>query len=524
MIENLKQMIEQVKELWNNLDTKAKVIISSSAIVSIIVLLLVTNWASQPNYVTLFNDLTMKDAGAITKQLDEKQIDYKLGADGTKISVPAQKVHQVRLDLASKGLPQKGAVGFEIFDKNQLGSTDFEQQVNFYRALSGELARSIMHLQNVKFAKVQISAPRESLYLDKKKVVKASVMLKMKEYAELDLKQVEGITNLVASSVEDLKPENVTVVDDRGNLLTAELNKEDKFNNTDFSPKLLELENDFESNMESELNTMLSKVLGPDNVVVRVNAKLNFDRRQMESRTYEPVNDDQGVVRSEQSTEVSYSGQGDTPSGVPGTESNIPGYEGGEEQSSNYDKEETTTNYEINEKIETYTQVPGDVEKMSVAVMVDKELSPAQTESIRQSVESAVGYSAERGDQITITNFEFDRSLEKKMTAEMEAQKSAEQRRWIIIGIITILVLIIGFLILRRLRSGSGRAGDGGQGAEELDVVVDDQGQTETAATEEKELSPEERKRKEMKEEISDLVEQQPEEVARLLKTWLAEE
>lgn len=110
------------------------------------------------------------------------------------------------------------------------------------------------------------------------------------------------------------------------------------------------------------------------------------------------------------------------------------------------------------------------------------------------------------------------------MTAEMEAQKSAEQRRWIIIGIITILVLIIGFLILRRLRSGSGRAGDGGQGAEELDVVVDDQGQTETAATEEKELSPEERKRKEMKEEISDLVEQQPEEVARLLKTWLAEE
>ncbi|MBM7623525.1 flagellar basal-body MS-ring/collar protein FliF [Sporohalobacter salinus] len=522
MIDNLKQMIEQIKELWNNLDTKAKIIISSAAVISIIALLFITNWASKPNYVTLFNNLTMKDAGVITKQLDEKQVDYKLGENGSQILVPAQNVHQIRLDLASKGLPKKGTVGFELFDRNQLGSTDFEQRVNFYRALSGELARSIMHLQNVEFAKVQISAPRESLYLDKKKVVKASVMLKMKEYAELDLKQVKGITNLVSNSVEDLKPENVTVVDDRGNLLTAKLNQEDKFNNTDFSPKLLELESDFENDMETELNTMLSKVLGPDNVVVRVNADLNFDKRQIESKTYNPVNDNEGVVRSKQSKEVSYSGQGGSPQGVPGTESNIPGYEASEQQESNYEKEETTTNYEINEKVEKYTQVPGDVKKMSVAVMVNRELSTQQKESIRQSVEAAVGYSESRGDQITITNFKFDRSLEEKMTAEMEEQKAAEQRRWIIIGIVTALVLVIGFLIIRRLR-GSSDQGEG-EKQEGLDVVIDEQGEEEIAATREKELSPEEKKRKEMKEEVSQLVEEQPEEVARLLKTWLSEE
>ncbi|MGM0471511.1 MAG: flagellar basal-body MS-ring/collar protein FliF [Bacillota bacterium] len=523
MIEKFKQLIEQLKSLWNNLDTKPKIIIISAVVVVIISLFLITKWASRPNYVTLFNDLNMKDAGEITKQLEEKQVNYKLANEGSKILVPKEEVHQARLDLASQGLPGRGAVGFELFDRSQLGSTNFEQQVNFYRALSGELSRTIMHLEKIDFAKVQISAPRESLYLDKEKKVKASVMLKLGNYSQLELDQVRAITNLVANSVEDLKPGNVSVVDNKGNLLSAKLDRENKKDNLDFNPELLEVESKFEDRLESSLNTMLTKVLGPDNVVVRVNANLNFDQREVTNKTYEPVNDDEGIVRSEKSKEVSHQGTGDA-EGAPGTESNIPDYQGTEEGNSNYSKEESTVNYEINEQIENHSQAPGEVENISVSVMVDQEdLTAEQEESIRNSVASAVGYDQERGDQITITNFEFDSSVENELNAAMEANQTAQWRRWLIIGGIFLVALIVGILLIRRLQGGGSGTDVNQAESEELDVIIDDQGQTETAATKE-ELSPEEKKRKERKEELTELVREEPEEVARLLKSWLAEE
>ncbi|SJZ64049.1 flagellar basal-body MS-ring/collar protein FliF [Selenihalanaerobacter shriftii] len=517
MIENLMQIREQGEKLWESLDTKARIIIISSAVVSIIALLLLTNWASQPNYVTLFNNLTVKDASAITNQLKEKQIDYKLANDGTRILVPAKDVHQVRLNLASEGLPKGGTVGFELFDKTRIGSTDFEQQVNFYRALSGELTRTIMQLQDVEFAKVQISAPRESLYVDKAKVAKASVLLKIKPYADLGLKQVKAITNLVASSVEGLSAKNVTVVDTKGNLLTAKLNKKDNLGTTEFNPKQLEVEEEFENDLQMTLNTMLSRVLGPDNVVVRVNAKLNFDQRKIQSEIYEPITDDEGIVRSEQSKKVNYQSNGESPQGIPGTESNIPQYQSSEDQASNYSQKEVTTNYEINKKVENYIQAAGDVEKVSVAVMVNKDLSSNEKDSIRQSVAATVGYDQSRGDQITISSFKFDKSLEKEINSKMASEKAARQKKWIIAGIITLLIIIIGGLIIRRIMSDSESVEEPG-----LDVVVDDD--TGEAAATKEELSPEEEMRKEMKDEVSQLIRNQPEEVARLLKTWLTED
>ncbi|SDB99699.1 MULTISPECIES: flagellar basal-body MS-ring/collar protein FliF [unclassified Candidatus Frackibacter] len=518
MLENLTQLKEQGENTWNNLDTKAKVIIVSAAIVSIIALLLLTNWASNPSYVTLFNNLNVEDAGAITTKLKEKQINYKIGNNGTSILVPAKKVHQLRLDLASEGLPTGGVVGFELFDKTRLGSTDFEQKVNFYRALSGELTRSIMHLDNVEFAKVQISAPKESLYLDEAKKAKASVLLKLKPYAELDLKQIKGITNLVASGVEGLKTNNVTVVDTKGNLLSAKLNQEGASSVSEFSSKRLKLEQQFENELQTALTTMLSRVLGPDNVVVRVNANLNFDKRKVQSKIYEPVVDGEGIVRSEESKQVTYSGEDASPQGVPGMESNVPQYKASEEQGTNYSQKESTINYEINEKVENYVQATGDVEKLSVAVMVNKDLSPPQKESIRQSVAATVGYNQTRGDQLTITSFKFDKSLEQEIANEMKAAEAADQKRWIIIGIIILIIIIIASLIIRNMMTNSKVEKES-----EIDVVVGDEPETESAATEE-ELSPEEKMRKEMKDEISQLMKKQPDEVARLLKTWLTED
>lgn len=522
MLENLMQIREQGEELWNNLDNKVKILIIGAALISIISLLFITNWASKPNYVTLFNNLAVKDAGAITDRLKEKQINYKLGGDGTKILVPADKVHQVRLDLASAGLPKGGSVGFELFDKTKLGSTDFEQKVNFYRALSGELTRTIKKLKDVEYARVQISAPRESLYLDKAQKAKASVLLKLKSYADLDIKQVEGITHLVASSVEDLEPKNVTVVDTNGNLLSAKLNQKDDPKGTEFNPEQLEVENKFENNLQTALTTMLSQVLGPNNVVVRVNADLNFDKRKVKSETFDPVNGDKGVVRSKQSKEVNYEGSQNDSGGVPGVDSNVPQYKSEEQEGNvNYDKEEVTTNYEINKKVEDYIQAAGDVEKLSVAVMVNKDLSPTQKDSIQQSVAAAIGYDQSRGDKITISSFEFDKSLQEEMAAKIDSEKAATERRWMIIGAVVLLIVIVAGIIIRRMMTTSEVSE---MEEESLDVVVDDGMEEQAAAEQEEELSPEEKRRKEMKEEVAQLVREQPDEVARLLKTWLTEE
>jgi flagellar M-ring protein FliF len=523
MFENLMQIREQAEELWGNLDTKARIVIISAFVVSVIALLFISNWASQPNYVTLFNDLATKDAGAITDRLKEEQIDYKLSNGGNEILVPADIVHQVRLDLASSGLPKGGVVGFELFDKTKLGSTDFEQKVNFYRALSGELSRTIKQLKNVEFARVQISAPRESLYIDKAKTVKASVLLKLNPYAEINFKQVKGITNLVGSSVEDLKPGNVTVVDTNGRLLTAQVNNDGQMGSSGFSPKQLEMEEKFENDIQTALTTMLSRVLGPDNVVIRVNADLNFDQREVQSKIYEPVNDDEGIIRSKESKEVDYEGGGERPQGVPGMESNVPQYKSSTEgEGTNYNQEEITTNYEINEKVESYIQAVGEVKKLSVAVMVNKDLSVDQKESIQDSIAAAIGYNEKRGDNITVTNFKFDKSLEEEINAEMKATRENTRNKWIIVGIVTLLVVLIGGIIIRRMMTDSEFERESS-----VDVMVGDETGTEQAATQEKEeepLSPEEVRRKEMKEEISDLVKDQPEEVARLLKTWLTEE
>ncbi|MCK8823555.1 flagellar basal-body MS-ring/collar protein FliF [Fuchsiella alkaliacetigena] len=516
-------MREQTVELWNNLDNRARIVIISAVVVSILALLIITNWAGQPNYVTLFSNLTTEDAGQIANTLDERQIDYQLSNDGREILVPESDVHRVRLDLASEGLPSGGVVGFEVFDETRLGSTDYEQRVNFYRALSGELTRSIMQLEDVEHARVQISAPEDSLYLDREQEATASVLLKLEPYASLETDQIRGIVNLVASGVEGLSQEEVTVVDSRGNLLSAQLEEETK----DFSQAStdkFEVERNFESGLQSSLETMLSRVFGHDNVVVRVRANLNFDQRELQSKTFEPVINEEGIPRSQQSRRVEIFGDEDDSGGVPGTESNIPQYmleEEEETEGRQYLEEDITTNYEINEQIENFVQSPGQVENLSVAVLVDSDLTEEQQQSINDAVAATIGYQEQRGDSISVSSFEFDRSLADEMTAEMEAAQAAQRRRWIIIGIITLLIVLIGALILRKILIDEDDIGE--ETPAGLDMMVDD-GMAEQSAAVEEELSPEDKRRKEIKEEISQLVEEQPKEIARLLKTWLSED
>ncbi|WP_097016462.1 flagellar basal-body MS-ring/collar protein FliF [Orenia metallireducens] len=520
MVKNLSQIREQMQNLWNNFDKKAKVVIIVSVLFTFVGMLLLANWASKPEYTVLFNNLTVKDAGGIVTKLQEKQISYKLESNGTTILVPKKQVHNLRLDLASQGLPTGGSVGFEIFDRNQLGTTDYEMKINHMRALSGELTRTIQQLDKVIYAKVQITPSKTSLYTDNEEPAKASIVVRLKEYSKLTTKEVRAIANLVASSVEGLAPEKVTIVDTSGNLLSAMLEKNEE--KSDVSDKL-DLKKKLEDDIERDLNVMLTKVLGVDKFSLTVNADLNFDKRNVESKRYKPVVGDEGIVRSEQTKEESSVGTTINPEGVPGTTSNIPQYRVDNQQQNQHDKEERIVNYEINEEVERYVQSPGTIERLSVAVSVDtaqEELSTEKKDAITQLISTAVGYDSNRGDQITVIGYDFNNDLDLMTQQEIEAER-ARKRIFLfsLLGIVGFLIILLMIMMVRKRRSQF--EDDSNQAGENINYLIDE-AEEEFAVS--NNLTPEERERQKLQNQLRNIISEQPEEIAGLIKSWLSED
>lgn len=518
MLETLNEYKNQVSNIWTNLNSKAKIIIGISVIgvISIFAFLIIRG--SSSNYETLFRNLNSEDANAIVENLESAGTPYRLEDDGTTIKVPEDQLHKTRLDMAGEGLPAHGEVGFEIFDESQFGTTDFEREVNYYRALGGELSRSIRSMSPVEYARVQISAPRDSLFAEEEQAPKASVLLQLNTGVDLNESQVRAIANLVANGVQDLDSEDVSIVDTKGNLLSSVL--KDSGDGNGSAVDQLDIENRFETGLRSDLESLLSRVVGPDNFTLQVQADLNFDEREVEEKTYSPVVDDEGIVRSEEVNEESFTGTGEEGEGVPGTSSNLPQYstEDGENEAGNYENRDSVTNYEINEKIERQVYSPGEVEQLSVSVIVDDSVDEEALENIRSSVEAAIGYDEDR-DMIDVSSIPFDRSLEEEV-AQAEAAATSEQNRrtYIYGGLIALisLLIFITILVVRRRREPEYAPG------QRLDVEVGEEEAEEISATEE--LSEKEKRRQEMRERLEELVYEEPEGVAEILKSWLMEE
>lgn len=518
----LREYIEQLKELMGNLNRRAKIIIGIGVVAVVLSLLFLIIWSGNIQYQSLFSQLDPKDADAIIKKLDEAGIPYKLTDGGRTILVPADKVHKTRLEMAGAGLPSQGIVGFEIFDQSKFGTTDFERRVNFYRALSGELSRSIQAMDAVDFAKVQITAPKDSLFIEEAKPAEASVLLKLKPGYRLKESQVRAITNLVASSVPELEPEKVTIVDTAGNLLTGSFASKSHYS-TQLTFNQFEIQRKFEEALKSDLKALLTKVLGPDNFTVQVKAKLNFDQREVESKEYTPVVGDEGIVRSQQEQHEKYQGMEAGAQGVPGTTSNIPQYQMRREGSEggSYESSDVITNYEINEKIERHVYAPGEVERLSVAVIVNDLLQPEALQKIKDVVHAAIGYDTERGDKVTVTSLAFDNTLQQEIARVEAAAREAERTRmYIYAGLIALIsiILLLLFLVFRRSKRPAGEELVPGKA---IDFMVGDEAEDELAATV---LTEEDKKRQQLKEEIAEMISERPEEVAQLLKSWLMDE
>ncbi len=408
---------EQAEKLYQDLTVRQKLISAAvifTAVAGFVALFVLTN---QPNYRTLYSDLSPDDAADVVNWLKNEKIPYRISDAGSTIKVPEDKVYETRLALASSGLPKGGSVGFEIFDKSGLGVTDFVQHINYLRALQGELERTIEQFPQVKSARVHLAQPKESLFTSEKREPTASVVLTLKHGEELERSQVQGIVHLVANAVPRLKKDNITVVDTEGQVLFENQLPQDNLSN--LTSAQLIYQRRLESYYKHKIQSMLEDALGPNRAIARVSAEIDFDRVKVNEERYDP---DMVAIRSEQKLKETQSGQ--EPGGIPGVKgglaTKLQGNLGQADSGTVTTKEQNTTNYEITRTQRQVNGAIGKLKRLSVAVLVDgtyKEKNgkatyiprtPEEMAKLQQIVKAAMGFSEERGDDISLVNVPFN--------------------------------------------------------------------------------------------------------------------
>jgi len=545
----LQQLAQQVKDVWARLNRTQRILLVAVPSVILAVLLGFIAWSARPGYEVLFSKLSQKDAADVVSELKKTNVPYEIRESGNQVSVlvPTEKVYDSRLSLAAQGLPRGGGVGFELFDETKFGMTDFTQKVNFKRALEGELQRTIRSLSEVEDARVHIVMPEPELFTEREKPTTASVVLTLKPESQIKRDQVRGIVHMVASSVEGLKLENVNVVDNHGNMLSAFIQEEQQDNNSELAgttltqqAKLtlhqLEVQRNFEKDVERKVNQMLTKVLGNTRIAISVSAELNFDKTETESEVFEPVVDGQGIVRSAQTKKEQYVGDTGMPTtvvgGVPGTDSNIPGYQAVNGGNAQFSREEATTNYEINRTVKRSQAAPGAPKRVSVSVFVDG-LQPQQVTSIKSAVVAAAGLDLGRGDQVAVENMPFDNT--EALASLKESQMQNHDMFVLTLAKLALLLLVaIGILLFLRSILKPKKSKEFIEAPEDVEMPeerpmvpqVEDLITPEMTAEElaRMEAAREAKKREAMRKEVFDLANRNPENVAKIIKKWLSED
>ena len=435
--------IAYLERIWRGIDALPGPRKMALAIVTVLIMASIMTFVyftNQEDYRVLFSNLTREDAAAIVTKLKEKKIPYQISPSGETVSVPSAQVSELRLELAAAGLPQGGGVGFEIFDNKVFGATEFEQQLNYRRALQGELCRTINSLDAIQQSRVLIVLPKESLFIEQQKKPTASVTIKFKTGRKLKESQIDGIGHLVASSVEGLSADEVMIVDSQGNILSK---RQGDSESARLSSSQNEYQRNIEKGMANQIQTMLESVVGKGKAVVRVNAELDFRLMEKTEETYDP---ESPVVRSSQK-------QVDKAIG-----SASPSNRGaGKAESFGPEKEKTeeTVNYEINKTVSKTVMPVGEIKKISIAVLVDgiyqktdkgtetyQERPKKELESFEDLVRKSAGFNAQRGDQVVVSSMPFNRpETEEGMTAQSWQENIAPA-----IPMIKYAALIIGLL------------------------------------------------------------------------------
>jgi len=382
------------------------------------------SFMQRENYQPLFSGLAVEDASMIVAKLKEQKVPYKLGLGGTAIYVPKEKVNEIRLSLASQNaLPGNSGIGFELFDKTNYGMTEFMQNINYKRAIQGELSRTINQMPEVKGSRVHIALPEKTLFTDREKQVTASIFLKLKPGKILSKDQINGIVQFVAGSIEGLRPENVTVIDSSGKILYK---SGDSNSAVALSGQQYELQKSIERKLEESIQSMLDAFLPASKSIVRASVELNLKKVEVVEEEYNP---DKAVVSQIRKSTEKSTNKSAKPGGVPGVASNVNAAPKNVAANDNdkinaSEKEDEQRTYELSKSIKKIVEPYGDIKKLSLAVVVDgkyekvksgkkEELkytprSQKEIQDIRNLIARAVGYNEERGDKIEVLNVPFE--------------------------------------------------------------------------------------------------------------------
>ena len=516
MAQALRRAVEQLRSLWAGMSRRARWVTALAVAGGLAGLAAMVLLAGSPRYQPVFTGLRADDLRAVTVALQQRRVDFRVDEQAGAVYVPEQVVRQVRFDLAMEGLPRNSVVGFEVLRETNLGLTDFERRARYLWALQGELTRTIRSIQGVSDARVHIVLPERSLFVSEQRPATASVLLSLLPGVELSRRQVRGIVHLVANSVEGLRPENVTVVDSQGDVLSDLLAEGDQGAAGGTVAERLQLKRNYERELERSLQATLERIWGDGRVVARVNAELNFDSQEERHEIFSPVvNGRSGIIRSEQRTEENYVGSQAAAGGVPGVSSNIPGYVGQAAQTQGpveFQRLETVTNFEVNRVERRVVMAPGRIQRLSVAVWIDADLDPVQQQQTEQLVAAAMGLQPQRGDQVTVASMRFARA---PSPLPAEAQLLAARGHPVVRGVVwwlmaLALVVMAGWWVRRRMQQARRAAAPVPAPREQPPAL--------------EAPSPAELERRRVREEIERLARERPEEFAQLLRSWLVEE
>src|SRR5262245_2788546 len=511
-------------------------------------------WLNTPNYGVLFSDMDSESASSVVAKLKEQKVAYVIDDGGRTIRVPTARVDELRLELAGQGMPGSGHIGFEIFDKTAFGVTDFLEHVNYRRALEGELARTISTISEVAGARVHIAMPQPSLFSGRDQPTKASVILKLRNKSQLAPATVAAITGLVSASVESLKPEAVVIIDNFGRPLSRTGDPDDASGAVG-----IERQQRIERELSARVINLLEPIVGTGRVRVNVSAKLNSDTNEETEEKWDPS----PVVRSQQTVTQTANGTAGGPQGIAGSRSNLPPDPAKPETAAMASltnmptgaaNTAETTNYEVSKLTRHSLQPRGDITKLSVAVLLDddhpvitvtsdqqpppqpaaaKPRSPEEIQKIHGLVAAAVGFDADRGDQLTVENIAFEETPIETVAAPGIWQRFGPQvmEAVRVFGIVALGALAL-FGVIRPMVKGSLAAGAAGTAIAKSGAVAVAKpgvGGARTVQDLEAEMDAQlavagPQRMPILTKRMAALTQREPENAAHLLLTWLAED
>ena len=523
--------------VWAGFTSGQKTMLALAVAGAVVGGLLFTRWASQPTMVPLYGNLTGSDAAAITSELSGKGVQYTLADGGATVLVPQSAVYQTRLDLSAKGLPTQGNPGYALLDKQGITTSEFRQRVDYQRALEGELARTIGAIDGVKSTDVHLVIPADDLFTDDASQPSASVLLRGVPGARFSASTVTAIVHLVASSVEGLKPESVTVADAAGRVLSAP-----GVAGGGAGDARADQSQQFEDNLARSIEAMLAPVTGGGGAVVRVKADLNFDERSTVTERFDQPNPTSPLL-SESTSKEAFTGPGaaaaaggvlGTAGGAAATAANGAG------AGSNYQKDNADRSFAVGKVTEQVKSAPGKVSRLSVAVLLDN-AAKAKPADVQALVTAAAGIDPARGDVVSVQQMAFDTSQAKAAEKQAKSQAAATSRGQLV-GLLRTggVLLIVLFALLLAWRSAqkatvtrypipAGMLPVGRTDADALmaalaaagspPLAVAGLGSAENLPAVARAAIP----GGEDMDEIAELIDRQPEEVAQILRGWLAD-